>query len=63
MNKSLFQRNPYLKKLGKSYGIISVASSTAVETGKPVAEYIKRSLAKSNQRHRSLHDLIPTDDK
>ena len=53
MNKSLSQRNPYLKKSGKSYGIISVASSTAVETGKPIAEYVKRSSAKSAQKRTS----------
>lgn len=47
MSKSLSQANRYLKESNGQSGLISVASSTAVETGKPTEYYIKRSLNQS----------------
>ncbi len=44
MSKPLSQTNRYLRQSNGKAGLISVASSTAVETGKPTEYYIKRSL-------------------
>lgn len=58
-NKSLSSTNRYLARNKSGTFITNVASSTAVETGKPTSVYAGRALSRSSNMTQSLSSVQP----